>query len=248
MARRWWRGGILLGLLVCFSLPASSRDLSARAILDRHVEAIGGVERVLEKKAIHYQGRFAIPSLGVEGPFDLYRAGGRMHFEMTIPGFGSLLQGYDGAVGWELQPGAPSLLEGGRLEQLALQAHPRSELRSIDDYPEIESMGEVEFEGETLLEVRLVSRGGHEHSELYDPNTGLRRASITRRAGADGDQEVVLLFGEYRDFGGLLIATELVQRGAGQVLERTVEKVEYQAIADEQFELPPEIVALRAGN
>ncbi len=212
---------------------------SARAVIDRHLEAVGGAATVLDRHAVSFRGRFEVQ--GISGPFVLLRDDGRMKFRVDLEGFGSLSQGFDGTVGWEMGQSGPTLLDGARLESLELQTHPRNEVRDAKLYPTLERLADAEFEGKSMHKVRLVTASGDESIEFYDPDTGLRRGSVSTLETPAGPQEVTLVYDDYEEFDGLKVATTIVQRAAGQEIVRTIESVDFGAPSAADFEAPAEI-------
>ena len=240
------KGAVVLTMLVGFvaisGLLSAADSKTGREIVDRHLEAMGGKKLVMKRYDVVYKGQFEVQ--GFSGPFEIHRSDGKMLFFVELEGLGTLSQGYDGEVGWELGQAGPEILEGARLENLVRQVDPRHELRDTSHYTKLEAVGTEELDGETLDKVKLVSTSGEESFELYDPVSGLRRANVSTTQTPVGEQVLTLIFKDYEDFDGLMVATTIIQRVAGQEIVRKVESVEFGASDTEVFALPAEIADL----
>ncbi len=233
---------VSLALIASTGLLGATDSKSGQQIVDRHLEAMGGKKLVMKRHDVVYKGQFEVQ--GFSGPFEIHRSDGKMLFTVELEGLGTLSQGYDGTVGWEMGQAGPEVLEGGRLENLTRQIDPRHELRGAPFYESIESVGTQELDGETLDKVKLVSTSGEEIFELYDPVSGLRRANISTTQTPVGEQELTLIFKDYEDHDGLMVAKTIIQRVAGQEIVRRVESVEFRSSSADVFALPAEIADL----
>ena len=237
-----WLALVLATALAAPGLLAAADSKSGREIVDRHLDAMGGKELVMKRHDVVYKGQFEVQGFG--GPFEIHRSDGKMLFKVELEGLGTISQGYDGQVGWEIGQNGPEILEGGRLDGLVRQTDPGHELRGKPYYESVEAVGSHELDGEKLDKVKLVSVSGAEGFELYDPESGLRRATISTTQTPVGEQELTLIFKDYEDFDGLMVATTIIQRVAGQEIVRKVESVEFGKSDPAVFALPPEIADL----
>lgn len=233
----------LLSLATPVVAPATDEP-SAREILERHVEAIGGSAAVLEKSSRRLRGTFEVQ--GFSGPFEVARADGKFVFTLELPGTAPIRQGFDGKTAWEIAQTGPNVLEGTRLEDAVLQADPANDLRLAEKYRSIERDGTEDLDGKKMNRLELVTTSGRITHELYDPDTGLRRAVIAEAQTPQGPQEVILVYDDYREFEGLQVPTTIFQRVAGQESVRRVESVSFDELPADTFALPEEIQALLA--
>src|SRR3712207_4925228 len=112
--------------------PATAGLPAARTLIDRYVQAIGGRDAVLRHSTIRYVGTFEVPAAGVKGDLSVVQAApNKTAVTMTMPGMGQMLQGYDGSVGWSVNPmQGPRVLEGKELEQLREEDRKSTRLNS----------------------------------------------------------------------------------------------------------------------
>lgn len=235
-----------IALFLLAPLPTTAQDLpDAAEIIDRFVEAMGGRDVVLGHQNSRATGTFSMPSAGLSGDLEVLSAPDRVLERVDIVGIGTSLTGYDGEVGWSVDPSmGPRLLEGEELAALLERASVESTLRSPEMFDVRETVELTEMNEQSCYKVRLVSKTGRETVDCYSTETGLLAAMISTQATPMGDIEMVTLFNEYRDFDGVPTPTRMTQQlfGVEQVL--TLESVEYDVVQESDFELPEVIRTL----
>lgn len=219
---------------------------AARAILDKHLAAIGGRQAVLSHKSTHATGTLSMPAAGVTGAVDVYGAQpNRTLLKVTLGGVGEVLEGFDGTHGWSISPmTGPMLLEGKQLEEKRFDSEFHSELRAADRYVSLTTLEQVDFEGRSCYKVRLVRKTGGEDIEFYDVATGLKAGSITTRETQMGTVTGTTVETDYKKFGNLLQPTTVRSQVGGLQQVITITAVDYDNVPASIFELPPGIKAL----
>jgi hypothetical protein len=226
--------------------PAQSGPLpSARSILDKHVQAMGGREAIKSYSSSTAKGTLSMQG-GVSGTIEISAARpNKAMVRLSIPGIGDVSEGFDGTHGWMLSPmTGPLLLEGKQLEDKRFDADFDGELRSADRYASMSTMERTEFDGRQCYKVRLVRKGGGEDIEFFDVTTGLRAGLIVTRESPMGSLTATTVTTEYKKFGKLLQPTVLKQQVAGQQQVITLTAVEYDNVPASTFDLPAGIKAL----
>ena len=109
-------------------------------MLQRYRAAIGGDAAMKKHTARTEIGSFEITGQGMKGDLKVVaQAPDKMHQWITLPGLGNLEQGYDGSIGWSIDPAVgPRLLEGKELDELKYSADFYQDLHdpakySVDD-------------------------------------------------------------------------------------------------------------------
>lgn len=227
--------------------PPSQESLpTARAIIDRSIEAMGGREALTKHQSRRAVGRISMPSQGVEGDLEVIAARpDRMRLRMTIPGFGDILSGYDGRNGWSVNPlTGPMLMQGKALEQMKADADFDVSLHDERKFASLETVERTTFEGRPAYRVKAVRVTGDEDHEFFDVETGLLIGTMVTRESPMGPTKATHLLSDYREFGGVKIATRVVQRAMGTEQVITLSSVEFDTVPASAFEPPPEIKAL----
>lgn len=219
---------------------------SAREIIDRHLKAVGGRENILKYSSMHLKGRFEIAAQGVRGQLEVFKAKpNKQIVRIDIPGLGQIQSGFDGEIGWIINPATgPMLLEGKMLEQTRQQADFDEVLHQDEDYQSMKTAGLETFEGQECYKLTLVRKSGQEVTEFFNVKSGLRVGHVATHETPFGAIPVTAIESDYKKFGSVLIPTKLTQKqlGAEQVL--TIENVEYDSVPASVFEPPDAIKAL----
>jgi hypothetical protein len=223
------------------SLPA------ARTIIDRYVQAIGGRDAVLRRNSIRSVGTFEMPAAGMKGNLTVVQATpNRMAMTIDLPGMGQMITGYDGTVGWSVNPmQGPRILEGKELEQLSENAGPAAMLRPADRIRSAETVELTTMNGQPCYKVKIVSPSGRETFDCYSTETGLLVAMTATQESPMGSVPVTTLFDDWKDFGGLKSATKVRLQMLGQEQVLTIDRVEFDSPADAKaLEIPEQVKPL----
>jgi hypothetical protein len=256
VSRRALSNGTLLLPLVLAAALASAQTPpdaapgplpSPAEILARHRDAVGGPEAIRKHRSRRVTGRFALTAQGIEGPLEMLAAApDRLVLRMDVSGLGRIERGYDGSIGWSIDPGVgPRLLEGRELHELQHSADFYSELKDVSDYESAAVLDRTAFEGKDCYAVKLVRPSGIEIVEYYDAASGLLAGSRMDSTSAMGSIPTTSIVDQYREFDGVLMPTRARQRAMGVEWVLTLAAVEHDAVPADAFEPPAEIRALR---
>jgi len=220
---------------------------SAAEVLGRHRDAVGGEEAIRKHRSRRVTGRFALTAQGIEGPLEMLAAApDRLLLRMDVSGLGRIERGFDGAIGWSIDPGVgPRLLDGRELDELQHSAEYYSELKDLSDFESATVLERTTFEGKDCYAVRLVRPSGIEVTEYYEVATGLLAGSRMESTSAMGSIPTTSVVDEYRDFDGVRLPTRARQRAMGVEWVLTIATVEHDGVPDDAFVPPAEIRALR---
>jgi hypothetical protein len=219
---------------------------SARSVLDKHIEAVGGRKAILGHSSTHASGTMSVPGSGMSGTFDIYAAKpNRTMLRITIGGIGEIVDGFDGTYGWSISAlqGA-SLTQGKELEQKRFDADYYSELHDASRYQSMKTVEKTTFEGRPCYKVSLVKKDGGEDFEYYDAETGLKAGMTGTRETPMGTLTATQMQSDYKKFGDLLMPTTLKQRAMGVEQVFSITSIEYDKVDPSTFQMPAEIRAL----
>jgi hypothetical protein len=225
----------------------SSSLPSGRAIIDRYVQAIGGRDAVMRNSSIRYVGNFEMPAAGMKGNLTLVQAvPNKMAMTIELPGMGQMVTGFDGAVGWSINPmQGPRVLEGKELEQLREDAGPAAMLRPADRIRSAETVELTTMNGQSCYKVKITYPSGRESFDCYSPETGLLVGMTQTQESPMGSVHVTTLFDDWKEFGGLKTATKLRQQMLGQEQVLTIDRLEFNGPEDAKaVEVPEQIKPL----
>lgn len=243
----WVAGALLAVWPLSFGSEARQQQLpSGREIVERHVKAIGGAAAFTSLSSMRIRGRLEIPAQNISGDLEVLTARpARVVYRLTVPAIGRIENGFDGTVGWSINPLAgPEILTGRQLSEAADEAlfdgplHPPSHVR------ELQTLERTEFDGKDAYKVRVVFASGNEQIEYFDVTNGLLIGTEAARATAQGVVQTVNILRDYRRFGPLLHASTYIQRALGFEQVVTVSSCEYNTVPSSAFELPAAVRAL----
>ncbi len=221
----------------------------AREIINRFIKAIGGRSAILKHKFSHAKGRYEVVGQ-FSGDIELFAAApNRVLVKIRVPGMGEFQTGFDGKVGWEVNPMAgASLMKGKKLEQFRHDAEFHGELHEANNFQQIETVGRVQFEGKECYKLRLVTKSGATYLKFFDVESYLLVGRVSTIETPAGPTEATMVFAGYKRFGGVLAATEQSVRYeiAGKKLEekQTYTSIEFNRVAASVFELSAPVKAL----
>ena len=219
---------------------------SARSILDKYVQAIGGRKAILAHSSSHATGTFSVVSAGISGAIEIFNAKPAKTFVKTnIGGIGEILEGFDGTYGWGISPmTGPSLAEGAELEQKRFDADFYSDLHDPARYTSMTTVEKTTFEGRPVYKLSLVKKIGGEDIEYFDTETGYKIGTTGSREGPMGPMNITVSQTDYRKFGDVMVPTTLKQSVSGVSNVITITSMEFDTVPPPTFDVPDRIKAL----
>jgi hypothetical protein len=238
-------------MLVCAMVvparPQTPANLpTARDVIDKYVAAVGGRDAILKARSRSAKGRFEIRTQGLNGTLQMFAAApDKALMRITIAGLGDIVSGFDGNVGWILNPmTGPMVLSGTELAQARDDADFYSDLHDDTRFSRLEIVGIEDFDGRPCYRLRLVRKSGAEDFEFFDTETALLAGTIVKRDSPLGQISATHVLSDYRSFGGLRVPTKVIQRMVGIEQILTIEEMEVDSVDPSVFEPPAEIRAL----
>ena len=225
---------------------AAAKSPAAREVVDRYIKEIGGKETILKHNSMKLKGKWEMAAMNQAGDFELLRTKpNRQVMRLKLGDQGQIVNGYDGKIGWTVNPfSGAMLLEGKQLDQTAEEAEFYNILHPEKDYKSMESIGTAQMDGKDCIEIKLVTKSGREIHEFYDRTSGLLAATRSNQESEQGSNPVTIVFSGYKKIGDLLQATRLQAQAPQFEMVLTVSSVDYDAVADSEFVMPDEVKAL----
>jgi hypothetical protein len=219
---------------------------TAAALAALHDSLVGGRAALEGLQSIRLLGRFSVPAAGLDAPLEiLKRSPNRFVFRTVMGEEGELVQGFDGTVAWSIRPGeGPRLLQGAERAQVEQQADFFGDLHDLTRFASSETVGAVEFEGRPTWQVRHVRPSGDTLYEYFDRESGLSAGGAVDVSTGLGRVRQKTLYGDYRSFGPLRMATTIVQRQPDFDVVIRIAFVELDTVREEDVALPDTVKAL----
>jgi hypothetical protein len=218
----------------------------ARALIEGHIEAVGGREALEAQTDSILVGQFRMPAAGVQGRMTVAsRAGGARVTVIELPGIGQIQSGYSADLAWSIDPfSGPRLIEGEELEALIERSELAAILRDPEYVRDARTVERTEFGGIPCFRVELSWKSGRTSHDCYAVDSGLMVAMETVETSPMGEFESLSLLGEYKDFHGVLAPSVTTVRSMGQDQIIEIDEVRLDIPDAALFELPPAIATL----
>ena len=243
---------VLAALLAHFEALPAARAADdalpkAETILDRYIEVTGGKAAYEKRRSASATGVVEFPAQGIKGTVERYGvAPDRSYLAMTLEGIGKIESGTIGGVAWEKSAilGA-RIKSGAEKEQSLREGAFNGELRWRELYAKVETTGVETVNGEECYKVVLTPKVGNAETNYYQKKSGLAVKTTTVAASQLGEVPIEVTMSDYKNFGGVLVATKSVQKAVGQEIVLTIQDMKVnEAIAADRFELPGDVKAL----
>lgn len=256
MVRRYPRGLVRTAVLMVavvaawpdrpFVDAASHQLPSAREIVDKFVKATGGVEAFKAVSSMRARGSFTIAGQNLSGSLEMLAARpDKLLTRISMGGVGQIEEGYDGKVGWSIDPfRGPSLVTGRSLTERADEAWFDAPLHHSDHVKEMTVQGSEQLNGRTVYRLKVVTVRGTEVMELFDAETGHQVGLEASRETPFGIVPMKAFMQNYQRFGQLTFPSRLVQSVLGQEQVFVFSDYEFNVVPAATFDLPASIKAL----
>ncbi len=238
-------------LMIAGAVPvlAAAQGLpDGKALVSKHIAAIGGREAMEKHSSVHMTGTFSMAAMGIEGPIHLYRAKPSLFLQqITLGAMGEVTQGFDGTTAWSVNPMmGPSIVTGDQAAQMKQQADFFADYPDFAKYTSVETVGLEDFEGRKCYKVKLVKADGSgEAMQFFDAETGLA-AGMTRTVENPqmGKIDVTVVMSDYKDQGGVKMPSKILQKTPQGDVLLTFTTVEFDNVDAKVFALPDAVKAL----
>jgi len=219
---------------------------SAREIVDRFIREAGGEAKFRAIKSIRVRGTLKITQQNMSGEIEsLLARPSKMITRATVSGIGKLEEGYDGKVGWSIDPvQGPSLVTGKALIERADGAWFDAALLTPDFVREMTFVGQETFDKRPAYRVKVVLKSGTEQFNLYDVETGMQIGQEATRESPFGSAPTTTIFRDYQQYGVVKFPSIHVERILGIEQVVTFTSYEFDVVPNNAFDLPPVIKAL----
>lgn len=215
---------------------------TAAAVLDRYKQALGGTAAIQKVQWETVRGEIHATGVSGKATFVYYAKGFKNLMKVTSPDGSEIRRGFDGATSWTISPQGASIDKDTPVEANRRDADLQYALHQPDYFRNLELAGVTDFEGHRCYWLHGMTHWGKDNNQFYDVQTGLL---VGYRFEDDATKATwVVRFDEYRNFGGLLMATKNTSRTGDRTRTFIYESVSYAPVDDSLFELPPAVKAL----
>jgi len=234
---------VSLACLTILALPVSAQ--TADEIVNKHIQARGGLEKLKAVKTIRYTGKMQMGQ-GMEAPAVLeQKRPNSLRMEFTIQGLTGI-QAFDGKTGWMLMPFGgkkdPEPMWDDELKAFTEEADfdgPRVDYKEKGN--KVELVGKEPVEGTDAYKLKVTLKNGDVDYMYLDTDSYLQLKQENKRTVRGAERESEVNLGDYKEVEGLMMpfSYEMGAKGMPQKQKITIEKVELNpAIEDTRFKMP----------
>jgi hypothetical protein len=231
----------LLAATLALPVVVTAQKPTAQSIFDKHAAAVGGAAAFRAATARTEIGTADITFAGVSAGFERKVSGGKMIMTLDIAGFGQVLTGYDGTVGWSMDPQSGAhKMEAAQAAEISAAAGPTAGLWEAGSYTSAEVLDAVDYQGTKCWPVKIVSKAGIERTVYYDQTTGLKRGEVVKAPTG----ETTVVYADYKPFGALKVPTKVTQGTPNGDVILNVTALKFDPIDAAAFALPDAVKTL----
>jgi hypothetical protein len=227
-------------LFLAFSVSAQTAD----EIIDKHIKAMGGMEKLKAINTVKATGKMKAGPM--ELPLTLTKARPDMvRMDFTVQGMTGT-QAFDGTTGWLVMPFMgkkdPEKMSEDMLKAMRDEADfdgPLFDYKSKGN--KVEYLGKEEVQGSPAYKLKVTTKQGNESTQYLDAETYLTIKTESKRKIQGQEVESETTIGDYKEIDGMLFphSMESHAKGAPGGQSITVEKYELNAKIDPaSFKMP----------
>jgi len=198
------KGALLLVLALLFCLPLQAQDLALETVLERHFDALGGLELIQGIQTMEGTGRMTVGP-GMEAAFTRYaKRPNKVRLEIEIQGMTGV-QAYDGETAWMFMP-----FMGQTSPEVMPDDMARAMLQEADmdgplvDYEAKGNLVELLGMEDGAYKLQVTLNTGDVQNYYIDAETFLLQ-KVTGSMSMQGmNLDFQTAFSDYRDINGLL--------------------------------------------
>jgi len=219
----------------------------ARKILRDFLDASGGAKALDAMKNLVIEGTQSAPAMGISGTVKVYLSRPNMVLvNGDLEGIGKIEQGYDGKIGWDINPMTGArIVEGTELDDIKRMFDEMLGMSDIDKlYPTAKTLGREPFEGKDAWKVLLGTPTGREVTAYFDPDTKLQVGMEMKVPSPLGEIPAKVTFEDYAEFDGVKFPRTSRQTVMGMAMVTKFDTIKTNVADFPKITPPPEILSL----
>ncbi len=232
---------------------APAKDLpEAKVILDKSLDAAGGKDAFDAIESTTIKGEMTMPMGAVS--LEIYTAKpDRLFFRQLMPGGGEMAAGFDGEIGWTINPmtGGYTLLGEEEVEQLREQADMQSMLlRLVEKHETTKTIDLTEFDGRQCYELLAEDEEAGENAAappahiFFDADTHLMVGMEMQDMSTGNPIPILVKFKDWKKVGEVKFYHQMIIEQMGMQMAMNFTEVGLDNVDPAVFELPDEVKKL----
>ncbi len=218
---------------------------TAQEIFAKAVTAAGGADLIRMQTSRTQTGTIEMKAQSLKGTVVVRSvAPDMLLIETDIPGFGKILQGVNGTVGWSIDPmrGA-SIMDKDELARVLRESSIEAELNPQTGCDAAQVLEQTNFAGSPCYKVNLKC-AGDDSNRYYSVDSGHLVGTTALVKSQMGEIEVTTTYSDFAAFSGRTLAKVQNNAMMGQTQTMTISAIAFDPIDAAVFALPKEIQGL----
>jgi hypothetical protein len=228
-----------------FLFISKSYTQTVDEVIDSHVKAIGGLEKLNAIKSVKYTGKFSGGGFEVPVTYIIVRPD-KVRMDITFQG-NSQIQAYDGTMGWFTNPFQgkkdPEKMTKEREKEMRKQADIDGALVNYKEKgSKAELMGKEDMEGSEVYKIKLTDKDNDVTYFYLDAGSYLILKETSKRKVGEKEVNSETLYGNYQPIDGVMFAMAIEFREVGSTdgQKGTIDKIETNVVIEDSYFKMPE--------
>jgi outer membrane lipoprotein-sorting protein len=231
--------------LAAIGLLAQESELTVDQIVDKHVQALGGADKLKAIKSMQASGNASLMGGQIEAPITLaMKRPSKIRMEMSVQGK-LFVRAYDGETAWTINPFAGGDDPQRLADNEAKDVRDNSDMDgALVDYKakgsKVELLGKEDVEGTPAYKLKITKKSGNTETDYLNAKTYLPIKTVAKVTQMGEEIEVESYPSNFKQVNGVLIPHSIEQKTGGKTLmSMTIEKIEANPpLDDSQFKFP----------
>lgn len=216
-------------------------------LIEKYINAIGGEQAIKAHTVKTINGKMIIKVMGIEGNLKVVaQVPNKMKTTVELGQYGKSLSGYDGKIGWSMDPMSGNrILEGEALKQMISRADfYGNNLHLSKDAVKMETVQSIPSDNGEQFKVLLVNSNGEEKYLYFSKETGLLSGIDMMELSSMGKVPTQIRLSNYVETDGVKTSRTIksTQNGVETIIQ--IDSASYDPISENAFDLPTEIQSL----
>lgn len=233
--------------LCCIPLIGQETDLTLDQIIQKHIEAQGGVDKINAVQTVKATGTASLMGGQVEAPMTLVlKRPTSMRLDLNVQGK-SIVQAFDGATAWMIMPfmGSGDPQKMSEEDTKAVKDDSDFVGGPLFDYKAkgsaVELLGKEDVDGSSAYKIKVTRSSGTVQYVYLDAQTFLTMRSSGKRKQMGQELDLDVNVGNYKAVNGVMVPFSMEQKSSGKTMSQfTLEKIEMNVPTDDSIFRMPE--------
>jgi hypothetical protein len=234
----------LLAILFLFALTASTFSQTVDDVINKNIEALGGLDKIMAIKTVKFTGTFLV--MGADLPVTMtIKRQDKIKLDISFQGM-AMVQCYDGAMGWSINPFSgkkdAEKMTAEQTKEMIDYAEFEGQLVNYKDKgSKVELMGKEDMQGTDTYKIKLTGKDSGVTTYYLDASNYLVIKESMKQKVKEKEITHDVYSGNYQAVEGVMfpMSIEIMSTGMNDSQKGTWTKVELNIDVDDSiFKMP----------